>query len=78
MNITPTDLQTFDEHPVWREMQQRLAKVAVQVDRDIENPDSFEHGIAVGKRRNLTFLLNLPQQISRELKAGGVVESVRP
>lgn len=76
--ITEGDVLAFEGNKVWLEMKRFLQTMEREADRDIVNPDSFEHGKAVGRRDCLRKQLDLPNQLVREIRNGGKAVSLKP
>jgi len=55
----------------WQEICARVDKMLEQADKDIENPDPFEHGKGVGARQRLREIKGLPDELKRIVDGGG-------
>lgn len=76
--LSESAIESFRSDPVWLEMLRRISNVAAEAERGIENPDPFTHGIAVGARRSVRIILDLPEQFLKEIKSGGRPVSLKP
>jgi len=78
LNFSEGVVEDFKEHPVWKELARRIALIAAEADRNIEQPDPFLHGTAVGARQVTRTILELPSRFLAELKSAGRPISTRP
>lgn len=76
-DFSPAQIKDFIASRGWQEVVSRLEGELKKLDTAIENPDSFEHGRAVGERRALRFVLTLPQQLLREAEGVSLVRKLR-
>ena len=77
-NLSESQINDFALHPVWLEIKRRAVKLQEDIERGIENPDSFEHGKAVGQRKLIDTFINFPSLLLTQLKLGGKQASVKP
>jgi len=63
--VTKSDINDLEANMAWKEICARVEKLLEQVDTDIENPDSFEHGKAIGQRKVLRIVKGLPEELRR-------------
>jgi len=68
------DLQ---DNPAWLEITRRLADELLVVGNELESSEPFQHGIAVGKRRMLRMVIDLPSRLKEELDGKGISRKVR-
>ena len=78
LNLSESQIHDFEAHPVWLEIKRRAEKLQADIEREIENPDSFEHGRAVGQRKLISTFINFPNLLLSQLKLGGKQASVKP
>ncbi len=71
MTPTKADINDLEANLAWQEICERLDMMLTQADKDIENPDAFEHGKAIGAREKLRTLKGLPAELRRIVEGGG-------
>ncbi|KKK60511.1 hypothetical protein LCGC14_3023620 [marine sediment metagenome] len=66
IQIPPEAIREFFESAVWEEIAIREERELKTLDGDVENPDPFKHGIAVGKRRKSRLFLDYEKILMAE------------
>jgi hypothetical protein len=67
---TEGNVRELMENMAWKEIVSRIETMLRQEDANIENPDSFLHGRAVGARAKLREILGMPEELIRVKKQG--------
>ena len=63
---TKGQIRDFAASVVWQAISVRASKELEQTDRDLELPDPFRHGMAVGQRTAWRNFLHLPDVLMNE------------
>ena len=56
--LSSAEVKEFFEHRVWREVVRKLQQDMEIEDHNIEAPEPFFHGVAVGSRRKLKWFIH--------------------
>lgn len=64
--LSTAQVNDFTRSAGWAEVQARIAQEMVKTDLNLETPDPFEHGRAVGLRQAYRLLLDLPRILLQE------------
>lgn len=72
-SLTKADINDLEVNLAWQEIAARVDEMLKKVDAAIENPDSFEHGKAIGERKILRIVKGLPEELRRIVENKGEV-----
>ena len=65
--VSKSQISDFFAHPVWKQvLHERLEVALSSSESQIENPDPFTHGVAVGTRRWIRAMLDWPTRLKDE------------
>ncbi len=67
ITVTPGQIADFLATPAWNCMVEKIQYMLNnEIDRNLENPDPFTHGRAVGARKTCQVILSLPDIMKQE------------
>lgn len=78
MTFVKSHVHDLKANPAFMELLDRMAKEEEQADREIENPDPFQHGKAVGRRETLRLFKKMPEILLADASGESQIRSMKP
>ena len=66
MKLSKSQIEQFFKSPVWEEIEKKLESELKRTESEIENPEPFYHGRAVGRRSNINLVLSIQEILLTE------------